>query len=39
MHDSLDYKRIGKYAYCADCGKKLFEITKEMGFYSINLKY
>lgn len=26
LHDYLDYKNTGKYAICADCGKKLFKV-------------
>lgn len=28
--NTLRYKTIGKYAYCNDCGKRLFEITEDM---------
>ncbi|HCD43033.1 MAG TPA: hypothetical protein DEQ64_04750 [Lachnoclostridium sp.] len=26
LHDYLYYKNTGKYAICADCGKKLFKV-------------
>lgn len=26
LHSSLDYKNVGKYAICTDCGKRLFKI-------------
>lgn len=28
LHSSLNYKNIGKYAICTDCGKRLFKIDK-----------
>lgn len=33
LHDYLRYKTINKYAYCANCGKRLFELTREMDLY------
>lgn len=33
LHDSLIYKTTSKYAYCADCKKRLFKITKDMSLY------
>lgn len=30
LHSGLQYKTTTKYAYCADCKKRMFKITKEM---------
>ena len=26
LHDGLNYKNIGKYAVCTNCGKRLFKV-------------
>lgn len=28
LHESLTYRTITKYTYCADCGARLFKITE-----------
>lgn len=30
LHDYLNYKNAGKYAICADCGKKLFKVDNTL---------
>lgn len=30
LHNNLSYKTISKYAYCADCKKRMFRITGDM---------
>lgn len=30
LHDFLQYRTINKYAYCADCGKRMFKIEPWM---------
>ena len=30
LHDGLEYRTIGKYAYCCDCRKRMFKITEDM---------
>lgn len=30
LHDYLDYKNTGKYAICADCGKRLFKVDDNL---------
>ncbi|ADL03358.1 hypothetical protein [Lacrimispora saccharolytica] len=30
LHDYLYYKNTGKYALCADCGKRLFKVDDEL---------
>lgn len=30
LHSGLIYKNIGKYAICADCGKKLFKVDDDL---------
>lgn len=27
LHNGLQYRNIGKYATCADCGKRLFKVN------------
>lgn len=28
LHNSLEYKNVGKYAYCADCGNRFAKIEE-----------
>ncbi len=30
LHSGLRYKNTGKYAMCADCGKKLFKVDDSL---------
>lgn len=30
LHNALQYKNIGKYAICADCGKRLFKVDDDL---------
>ena len=30
LHSRLQYKNTGKYAICADCGKRLFKVDDNL---------
>lgn len=30
LHSGLQYKNTGKYAICADCGKRLFKVDDDL---------
>ena len=30
LHSGLDYKNVGEYAICVDCGKRLFKVDNNL---------